>query len=388
MALIPTANSSNPTPPVPTVDRIVRIGIFAAIAWGILWLLSTLADVLIPFAVALLLAYVIHPLVHLLQKRLKNRGLSVVVALLVVIILISGLSSFVVPMITREITNVGRTVKALVQNTELSRQAAARLPQDYWQALTDFFQRPEVQKFLNTDSFWSLAQDAGKKVLPGVWGVISGTWSFLLGLLGLSVIALYLFFLLLDWDRFMTESRELLPAEIREPVLRFIADADRYMNQYFRAQALVAFLVGVMFAIGFLLIGMPLAILLGLFIGFLNMIPYLQVAGLVPAAILATVKALETHGSIGGMLLATLAVFAIVQLIQDFVLTPKIMGGVMGLNPVAILLSLSVWGKLLGFFGLLIAIPVTCLLSAYWRLFLQQLGHKPAAVPLVIPGDS
>ena len=142
------------------------------------------------------------------------------------------------------------------------------------------------------------------------------------------------------------------------------------MNRYFRGQATVASIVGVLFATGFWLIGLPMGIFVGLFIGLLNMVPYLQVVGLIPAFFLALVHALETGTSFWVTVGLTGLVFVAVQAIQDTLLTPKIMGKVTGLNPAMILLSLSIWGKLLGIFGLVIALPMTCLLLAYYRRFL------------------
>ena len=120
------------------------------------------------------------------------------------------------------------------------------------------------------------------------------------------------------------------------------------MSRYFRAQALVAAIVGVLFAIGFTLVGLPMGILLGLFIGLLNMVPYLQLVGLVPAGLLAVMHGLESGGDIWIILAQTGLVFVVAQAVQDVLLVPRIMGRVTGLSPAFILLALAVWGKLLG----------------------------------------
>jgi predicted PurR-regulated permease PerM len=123
-----------------------------------------------------------------------------------------------------------------------------------------------------------------------------------------------------------------------------------------------------------------LGILLGLFIGLLNMVPYLQIIGLIPAFLLALIHALEMGGDFWMILSLTGLVFAVVQIIQDAILVPKIMGRVTGLSPAMILLSLSIWGKLLGVFGLLIALPMTCLLLAYYRRFLVTAEVRDASL--------
>lgn len=144
------------------------------------------------------------------------------------------------------------------------------------------------------------------------------------------------------------------------------------MNRYFRGQSLVAFLVGILFSIGFLIVGLPLAIVLGLFIGLLNMVPYLQIIGVIPTVLLCLIKASESGQNFWLLFAACMAVFIIVQLIQDIILVPRIMGHVTGLNPAIILLSLSIWGTLLGVIGMIIALPLTSLVLAYYQKYILK----------------
>ena len=118
-----------------------------------------------------------------------------------------------------------------------------------------------------------------------------------------------------------------------------------------------------------------MAIGLGMFIGLLNMVPYLQLIGFVPAIILAVVKAADTGQDFWLIMLSVLIVFAVVQTIQDTILTPKIMGKVMGLNSAIILLSLSIWGALLGILGMVIALPLTTLLITYYQKYIIDRQH-------------
>lgn len=365
-----------------TFDRVVRLGISAALLWGLVWLLGYLSDVLIPFITAFLLAYLINPLVLLVQKKVTHRAAAVLISLFVVAAFFVLLGGLLFPMIVSEIGHMGHVFSKLVTNSDLAERAAEKLPPDLWQAVKDYAARPEVQEFFTTDNFWKFAEAVTRKVLPGVWGLITGTASFILGLVGLTLVGLYLVFLLLDYQKVRHDWKNLIPPAYREEVTSFVSDFDSAMNRYFRAQALVATIVGVLFAVGFGLIGLPLGILLGLSIGLLNMVPYLQIVGLIPAFILALVHALETGNSIWLVLALTALVFVVVQTIQDMVLVPKIMGEVTGLSPAIILLSLSIWGKLLGVFGLLIALPMTCLVLAYYQRFLASTMAGDSAPPL------
>jgi predicted PurR-regulated permease PerM len=355
-----------------TLDRIVRIGITAGLLWALVWLLGYLSDVLIPFAVALLLAYLLNPVVLLIQKKIPSRAVAIFITLFGFLIVVSLLAWLFIPMIVNELKHMGQVFSALVNSSELAERAAKRLPPNIWQAVRDYVTREEVQEFFRTDNFWKIAETIARKVLPGLWGFITGTASLLLGLIGLTVVFLYFVFLLLDYQKLRQGWQDMLPLPYREAVVAFVKDFDAAMNRYFRAQAAVASIVGILFAIGFLLIGLPMAIMLGIFIGMLNMVPYLQVIGLIPAFLLALVHAIEIGGSFWMFFGLTILVFVIVQTIQDTILVPKIMGNVTGLSPAMILLSLSIWGKLLGFFGLLIAIPITCLLLAYYKRFLAS----------------
>ncbi|MDY6852952.1 MAG: AI-2E family transporter, partial [Thermodesulfobacteriota bacterium] len=257
-----------------TFDRVVRLGISAALLWGLVWLLGYLSDVLIPFITAFLLAYLINPLVLLVQKKVTHRAAAVLISLFVVAAFFVLLGGLLFPMIVSEIGHMGHVFSKLVTNSDLAERAAEKLPPDLWQAVKDYAARPEVQEFFTTDNFWKFAEAVTRKVLPGVWGLITGTASFILGLVGLTLVGLYLVFLLLDYQKVRHDWKNLIPPAYREEVTSFVSDFDSAMNRYFRAQALVATIVGVLFAVGFGLIGLPLGILLGLSIGLLNMVPY------------------------------------------------------------------------------------------------------------------
>lgn len=363
-----------------TFDRVIRIAITIGIVWGVIWILGYLSDVLIPFAIALLLAYMMNPLIRQIQKKIHHRLSAVIIGLLIVIGLFTLAAWLIIPMIVTEITQMGRLLSDLVHNADIAERAAKRLPPDLWQTFKDYASRQDIQELFKTENFWKIVEAVTRKVLPGVWGIIAGTATFFMGLVGIAVIGLYLVFLLLDYQKVSEEWKKLIPPSYREPAVEFVRDFENAMNGYFRGQAAVASIVGILFAVGFCLIGLPLGIILGLFIGVLNMIPYLQLVALIPAFLLALASALKTGTSFWMMLGLTGLVFVVVQAIQDTILVPKIMGKVTGLNPAMILLSLSIWGKLLGVFGLIIALPMTFLLLVYYRRFLLA-DHTAASLP-------
>jgi predicted PurR-regulated permease PerM len=277
-------------------------------------------------------------------------------------------------MIIKETVAMSKLLSALAEDSDLAKRAAAVLPADLWQTIKDLAARPEVRDLFSSENFWKNVQAAAGKVLPGVWGLVTGTATAIMSILGLAVIGLYLVFLLFDYQLFSQGWKKLIPEPYREPLVAFVDEFEAAMNNYFRGQAAVASICGVLFAVGFALVGLPLGILLGLLMGLLNMIPYLQIIGFIPAALLAVFHALESGMNVWAVLGLTALVIAVVQIVQDAILTPKIMGKVTGLNPAMILLSLSIWGKLLGLLGLIIALPMTYLLLAYYRRFLAAAG--------------
>ena len=357
-----------------TFDRVVRITLALAAGYGIFLLVSAVQAVLIPFAVAALLAYLIQPLVNFLQKkaRIRNRLAAIIASLVTVALAMAIISITMIPMLVKEIRHVGQVVSKMASDHKVKEKVEQYLPEDISEYVVELTQREEVQAFFNTDKFGELVINTLRTVIPGVWGLFSGALDVVIGVVGLFIVLLYLIFILLDYETIMDGWKDLLPPTYKDLAIEVIEDFASAMRKYFRAQASIAGICGILFAIGFQIIDLPLGILLGLFIGALNMVPYLQALGLIPCAFFALVHSLETGRSFWVMMGLVLIVFAVVQLIQDGVLVPKIMGDVTGLNPAIMLLSLSIWGKLLGFLGLIIALPLTFLVSSYYKRFLAH----------------
>lgn len=356
-----------------TFDRVVRIALGAVLVWAAVRLLDHLSGALIPFAVALVLAYLLDPVASALQRLFKGRRGPAVVLTLLGSLLAAGLAlRIVLPVVASELAHMGQVVANFAGDSKLARAAAERLPPDLWQTARELMQREEVRRFLTSDGLLDLGKQVAAYLLPGLWDVVAGAWQAVLALAGLLVIALYALFLLLDFDRIRGMWLELVPPQWRSSVRAAVEEFEDGMRRYFRGQTLVAGLVGILFALGFSFIGLPLGVLLGLFIGLLNIVPYLQILGMVPAFAMAVLQALEQGLGFWEAFLPVAAVFAVVQAIQDLFLVPKIMGRQMGLSPWVILLSLSVWGQLLGFLGLLIALPMTVLCLTWWRRLVRQ----------------
>ena len=211
-----------------------------------------------------------------------------------------------------------------------------------------------------------------RSILPKAWNIFTQSVSIIASILATFIVLLYTFFILLDYEAIGSGWTGLVPKKYRETSIRIVNDVKDGMNRYFRGQALVAFLVGVLFSIGFVIIDFPLAIGFGLFIGLLNMVPYLQLIALVPTVLLALLKAADTGENFWWILACALIVFCVVQVIQDGFIVPKVMGKITGLNPAIILLSLSIWGALMGVVGMIIALPCTTILLSYYKRYIKK----------------
>lgn len=346
-----------------TFDSFIRGSLLCVLVVGILMLFNHLSSVLLPFFVAWLIAYLIYPLVTLFQYRLKlkNRVLSIFCALLSVTIVGVALFYLLIPPIIEEFLRL----KDLVIQYYSNNGGGSNIPQ----ALSNFIQenidREAVNRILQSNDFTS----AIKMAVPQVWNLLSESLDLLMSIFTFFIILLYVVFILLDYEHIAEGWVPYIPEKYRDFIVGLRNDVKDGMNRYFRGQAFVALCVGILFSIGFLIIDFPMAIGLGLFIGALNLIPYLQIIGLLPTILLAILKAADTGGNFWLILLAAMLVFAIVQTIQDAVIVPRIMGKITGLNPAIILLSLSVWGALMGMLGMIIALPLTTLLLSYYRRF-------------------
>jgi predicted PurR-regulated permease PerM len=344
-------------------DKFVRGLITVIIIVGIIMLFSRLSSVLTPFFLAWLIAYIMFPMVRFFQYRcrMKYRILGILSSFIVVGALLTGLFFLVVPPMIEESTHV----KNLLVNYLSHSATLSNIPDAIQRFVREHFTIEEIKSIVTQKGFI----EAVKETVPKAWDVIMQSFNVITSVLSVTMVMLYTLFILLDYEEISSGWPNLLPAKYRSFAVQLMSDIQEGMNKYFRGQALVAFCVGVLFSIGFLIIDFPMAIGLGMFIGLLNMVPYLQLVGFIPTILLAIVKAADTGENFWLVLFMALIVFAVVQLIQDTFLTPKIMGKVTGLNSAIILLSLSVWGSLLGVLGMIIALPMTTLILTYYQRY-------------------
>lgn len=362
------------------LDRTVRLCITIAVIIGLYFLTRQLSGVLLPFIISWFIAYLIHPIVNFFQYKckLKNRTISVIVTIILLLGLITGIITLLISPISSEITKmialVGQYINGLSVDTVL--------PAAWQDGFREWLAQYDWQGLLSLSNIAAVL----KKITPYIGGILGGSLSLISGIFIGFICVLYVIFILIDYEKITSGMIDMIPPKYKEPICAILQDLETGMNKYFRGQSLIAMTVGVLFSIGFLIMGLPLAIVVGMFIGLLNMVPYLQVAGIPLCLVLGLLQSADTGTAYWIILIEIAVVFLVVQSIQDLLLTPLIMGSVIGMKPAVMLLALSIWGSLLGIAGMIIALPLTTVLISYYKRML--LSSVPTQAPPVIEMDN
>jgi predicted PurR-regulated permease PerM len=333
----------------------------------LIWVLDTTGFLLAPFVLALVLAYIQHPMVERMERRRISR-LTATMLLALPAVVVIGLVLFLgIPALSAQIAELIRDTPQFL--------ATATLRLEQWQAQLQSRDLPWLDEQALVDRLRSVQPEAVMAWLQQRQAAIAqGVWSGLLGVgKGLGAVLSLLsyvfltpiltFYLLRDWKSILERMRELVPGPYRDRVVGFASEYDRLLARYLRGQVLAAAIVGVLTWLGFLIAGFPYALLLGAVAGIFNIIPYMGlVASLIPALFIALFSA-----SPGIALLKIAVVFAVVQVLDSSVIGPRVVGEAVGLHPVWVLLALAVSGYFFGFVGLLIAVPLAVLVKLLLR---------------------
>lgn len=354
-----------------TFDRTVRMALFLLCFLSLFALVAAVWEVLLPFLLAGIFAYVMMPLVRFFQFRLRvrSRGLSVLLVFLLTVGVLTLGFLYLIPAIQDEII---KTIEVLQRHSDGEGVLSQIFPPEVVRVIQKQFDIKTLVKGLSIESIMS----TGENILDKAGGLISSTLSVFSWGLVFAMGIIYFIFIMMDMEGLAQGFIGMFPQTTRETISDILRELDYYMNSYFRGQAFIALSVSVLLCIGFSIIGLPLAIVLGIFIGLLNFIPYMQALGILPLGFSAILMGIQNGESIWVSLALAYGVLFIVQVLQDSLLVPKIMGASLGMRPSLILLSLAIWGYLLGFFGMLIALPATMSIYAvYMRYVLQDKAY-------------
>jgi len=347
----------------------------AVVAW---LLLGLLAPVLTPFLVAAVLAYALHPAVERLHGRGVPRWVGAGLALTLLVLVLLAVLLLIVPVITHQVPLLRDQIPLLLEGFNA------------W--IAPWGQRLGVNAQIDVARVRELLQrlitgQEGQWVEYALSSLRIGGSALLaaLGFLVLTPIAAY--YLLLDWDWLVENTKLLVPPRWRSQTQRFLDETDQVLGQYLRGQLLVMSSMAVFFTVGLMLVGLDLALPIGVFTGLAMFVPFL---GFGVGMVLGLLAALLQFGALWGVLLVG-AVFMLGQLLESLYLTPRVLGERIGMHPIAVIFALMAFGHLFGFVGVLIALPVSAVLVVALRrlqalyqssaLFTDGMVQEP--VPLV-----
>ena len=347
-----------------TFDRFIRWALTALLVITIIVITMSLSNVLLTFVIAWLLAYLLYPIVKFVQYKLHvpTRALSIIITLLFVFGIITGIFFLIIPPMIEQFDKLSGFITRYITHSSEANDITSHIRE--WMVAN----QDSIEKFFKSKDF----AETVKTAMPKVFSVLGQTANIIISVIASCITLLYMFFILLDYE-FLTEKWIKIFPKKNRPFWKALAkDVERELNNYIRGQSLVSLIMGIMFCIGFTIIGFPMAIGMGILIGVMNLVPYLHTFALIPTAFLALLKAADTGQNFWIIFGMALVVFIVVQIISDMFVTPKVMGKAMGLNPAILLLSLSVWGAILGFIGLIIALPLTTIIIAYYQRYVTK----------------
>jgi predicted PurR-regulated permease PerM len=363
---------------ISALSMVLFLAAVAALFWALGWALQRLTTVLLPLAIAGIVAYLLDPVVDLLQRKGLKRSWAILLVFLIGIGTLVSLAVFAIPRLVVETKDLAEQIP--YYQKRVSEDVKSWLEHSRWKQKIKDKWAADIQTQI---------QEWAKKAAPAVsaWFVAQASrvasWFGLL--VGVAMVPVYLFYLLLEKEGIRRGWADYLPIQEsrwKEETVFIITQINDYLILFFRGQILVALCDGVLLMAGFVIIGLNYALLLGMAAGLLSIVPFLGVTiSLIPALLLAAVQYGDwLHPAL------VLGVFAVVQFLEGFFISPRIMGDRVGLHPLTIILALMVGTTLMGgIIGGILAIPLTAALRV---LMFRYIWKKREAVQISIAGST
>ncbi|HZX78504.1 AI-2E family transporter [Lysobacter sp.] len=347
------------------IARFLRRLQWAALGLGVFWLIWLLAPILSPFVFALMLAWLGDPLVDRLERAGRSRNTAVTLVFTMMALIVLAALLILVPLIERQIATL---IESLPHYRDWFMLTAVPWVE---QRL-----RVEISEWLDFGHLWQLLRDnwdSAGGVATTLLGYLSRSGFAVIGLVAnVALLPIITFFFLRDWDNLVERVASLIPRDHLPTVNRLARESSDVLGAFLRGQFLVMLVLGVMYGLGLWAVGLDLGILIGLIAGLLTFVPYLGPAS---GIILGVIAALVQYGDwqhVAGVLV----VFGIGQVIESYVLTPKLVGDRIGLHPVAVIFAVLAGGQLFGFLGMLLALPVAAVVNVLLRYAQERYRHS------------
>jgi predicted PurR-regulated permease PerM len=361
---------------VTRVTPLLRAVLIGVLLMGLGWLVLRLRAALTPVFFALLLSYALDPLVDRFEAARMPRSIGIAVLLSMVILLLGLFVFLVLPAVVSDLFELARTL-ALA----LGRFGTYALP---WLESHGVPVPPSVEAALEnvSSNAVSLVSEALSPMGNMVSAAVGGTMSLITTLGTLVMVPVFAFYFLHDFDRITATWRQLLPSSVRDDVVSLAVQVDAVLSHFVVGQLTVMGIMGGLYAVGYTLIGVTLAVPIGLLAGFLTFVPYV---GSTVALVLGLLMVL-VHFTGWGQIIAVVSVYLVIQTLDGLVITPRVVGGKLGLSPVWVLFALMAFGQLFGFIGVMLALPASAVIKVFvveglsrYRRSTFYLGEPPKA---------
>jgi predicted PurR-regulated permease PerM len=328
-----------------------------------------MAEIFTPFLTAFILAYALRPVCLWLEKRRLPRGLAGSLAVLFGLTLIFLIFSLLIGLLKYEIPLIKAQIPNWITNTQSwlgPKLTDLHINFDWSTLKVDAIQKITEHINENTDTLMSSALDAV---------LLSGS-SIIAGFVNAVLIIFVMFYLLIDWTHFFSLLKSTIPVRAQETVHHLAMHTDGLLSQYLRGMLIVVSIMAAYYSVGLTLIGVKGAVALGVFTALMIVIPYI---GIALGLSLAVISALLQFGP-NSEVIGVLVIFGIGQFLEGFFLTPRLVGERIGLHPVAVLFALLLFGKLFGFFGVLLALPISAvslvLVKYLWSVYTESSWYQ------------
>ncbi len=331
---------------------------WAALAVGVLWVIWLLAPVLTPFVLALLLAWLGDPLVDRIERAGRSRNVAVTLVFVLMVLLVVLAMMILVPMIERQIVTL---INALPQMRDwFIGTAVPWIEQKTGLELMNWLDPERLIEWIR--SHWDQAGGVAKTF----FGYLSRSgFAMVTWVVNLALLPILTFYFLRDWDKLVERVAAVIPRKYIGTATGLALESNDVLGAFIRGQFLVMIALGVIYAAGLSLVGLKLGLLIGLVAGLISFIPYL---GATTGIVLAVIAALvQGQGFDLKLLIGVGVVFTVGQLMESYVLTPRIVGDKIGLHPVAVIFAVMAGGQLFGFLGMLLALPVAAVANVLLR---------------------
>ncbi len=368
---------------------IATLFLCVAFAIALYFLIQALRAVLTPVFLAFVIAYALDPVIDRFEARGVSRSVAIVIVLVVLMAVVVGFAFLIVPELIRQVEVFTSRLPALL--AQVSESGSQWVRARFNVELPTTFD--EVMR-----QFGNKLRELAPRALGGAGSIVqlifTSTFTALTVVANLILIPLFCFYLLRDFDSNIAKLRGYVPHRARPRVERIMADIDRTMAGFFRGQLTVMLIQGTIYSIGLVLLDVPLGVGIGLLTGTLCFIPYVgQLTGLC----LALAMCLLDYQS-GTQIVGVVALYGGVNILDGLVITPRIVGGKVGLSPILVILALMVFGQLFGFLGVLLAVPLATIFKIllnhgleYYRstdLFREEDLAPALAVPAPAPAPT